>query len=287
MKEQTQLLPKQPFEIGIDGDILLYKAAFSVEARGYIGYEQDTPVKFSKFKKDVMEFDRWEPYRAIEEDAGEEACLIFSALVSNIVRKTGAKTYKIYLTGKNNFRHKLYDGYKSTRGAKPLLYKEVKAYAAGQRNSVIVDGQEADDAMSIANYKNPSAHVIASIDKDLLMVPGYHYNFDKDVALLITPEEGLRHFYCQLLAGDRTDDIPGLPRIGLKTAAKRLAHCSTEEELWDEALRLWTEHIEASKEAVDPYHVVVRNARLLWMRTKEDEMWVPPTERQGGYIEVR
>lgn len=260
-------------EVGIDGDVLLYKSASAVEARGYIAYnDNNEPVYFSRYKKDVKEFENYQPWRCIEEDDFEHAISIFDAQVRNIVRATDATSYTIYLTGKDNFRHKLYSGYKASRKEKPLLYTVVRQHAEGLMDTVVVDGQEADDALAIAQYKDIENHIIASIDKDLLMVPGHHYNFNKEVTFTITPEEGIRHFYKQILTGDSIDDIPGIKGVGEKTAEKILAESETEEDMWYTVLNKWAEYLQHDS----VYETVVRNAQLLWMRTKEDELWQPP-----------
>ena len=261
--------------VGVDGDVILYQAAFAREARGYIAYDEEgTPVAFSKFKKNVKDYPTVKPYSSVEIEDVEYACNIFNSKVASIIRKTGATSNTIYLTGKGNFRHELYDGYKASRGAKPLLYKVVRDHAEGLLTTVVIDGQEADDALSIAQYKNPDGHIIATIDKDLLMVPGHHYNFNKDVTSYVTKEEGLRTFYQQILTGDSIDDIPGIKGIGPKKAEKILEGMD-EEEMWLTVLNTWAGVLQ--HDSVED--TVIRNAQLLWMRTKENEYWRPTVER--------
>lgn len=259
--------------VGIDGDILLYQSASAVQARGYIAYEDDVPVSFSKFKKDVKEWSDVRPYAAIEYEDIEYACNIFTSKVNAILRNTGAVSHTIYLTGKDNFRHRLYTGYKASRKDKPLLYKVVRQHAEGFLETVVVDGQEADDALSIAQYKNPEGHIIASIDKDLLMVPGHHYNLNKEVTSYVTPEEGLRTFYKQILTGDSTDDIPGIKGIGPKTAEKILEGMN-EEEMWLTVVNKWCEYLQHDS----VLETVIMYAQLLWMREFEGELWEPRYE---------
>src|SRR5690606_41714779 len=67
---------------------------------------------------------------------------------------------------------------------KPYWYDEIRDYLIRRWGAEVVDGQEADDAIGIAawnSYKEcPEYSIIASIDKDLRMIPGYHYNWVKD-----------------------------------------------------------------------------------------------------------
>ena len=262
----------KPTHVGIDGDILLYQAAFAPEVRGYICYDETfTPLAFFKYKKDTTDYPIVQPYNCVEIEDIPFVCGVFTSKVNMILRATGAKTYTLYLTGKDNFRTEIYPLYKSSRGAKPLLYNEVRAHALRDKFTVVVDGQEADDALSIAQYKNPKGHIIASIDKDLLMVPGHHYNFNKDVTSFTTEEEGLRTFYKQILTGDATDDIPGIKGIGPKKAEKILEECETAEQMWYTALDKW------AQVGVDEA-TVIKYGQLLWMREYDGEYWEPPRE---------
>lgn len=127
------------------------------------------------------------------------------------------------------------------------------------------DGQEADDEMGIAQEEHT---IICSIDKDLLMIPGRHYNFVKEKHTYITPEEGLRNFYRQLLTGDATDNIPGLPRVGPKTAEKLLGDADTEDKYKEVVLAAYANCF--GSDAVDRINLV---GKLIWIRRKEGEVW--------------
>ena len=85
------------------------------------------------------------------------------------------------------------------------------------------------------------------------------------------------NFYMQLLTGDSTDNIPGLKGVGPKTAEKVLANCTTEEELYAAVLICYINHkpfMDYPREDIED--MIVRNARLLWIRKEEGELWQPP-----------
>ena len=259
--------------VGVDGDVILYQAAFAREARGYIAYDEEgTPVAFSKFKKNVKDYPTVKPYSSVEIEDVEYACNIFNSKVASIIRKTGATSNTIYLTGKDNFRHDLYDGYKSSRGPKPLLYSVVREHAEGILTTIVSDGEEADDLLGIAQCKDVDNHIIATIDKDLLMITGNHYNITTEVKSYITSKEGTLNFYRQILTGDKVDDIEGIKGIGPKKANKILEGIDCEKELWLTVVNEWCKFL-GHDSVLD---TVIRNARLLWIRTKEDEIWSPP-----------
>ncbi len=131
-------------------------------------------------------------------------------------------------------------GYKAGRPAKPHWLPQIKERLVKQWGAQEIIGYEADDALGIYQTKDT---VAVHIDKDINMIPGWHYNHVKGEWLHVPDGigsltyadkklkgKGLMFFYAQMLMGDRTDNIPGIPGIGDKGAFTRLAHLTTEEE---------------------------------------------------------
>lgn len=204
--------------------------------------------------------------------------------LEQILSAVGATEFRIYLSDskENNFRYALYPRYKESREKqpKPVHHEALKDYLIQEWGAIVASGQEADDALGIdqskSNYtymeymwgehkEDPGRSVICSIDKDLLQVPGKHYNWVRDETQDITAIEGIRRFYVQCLTGDRTDDIPGIPRIGPKTAEKILQGCETEEDYYKVVKSTWNND--------EQFHLI---ATLLWVRRYEGEIWKPP-----------
>ena len=195
-----------------------------------------------------------------EDDAEDFAYARAEDLVDQILVNTEATEYRLFLTGKDNFRYTIYPEYKAHRPKeKPFWLEKCRQYLIATFNAEVVDGQEADDAMGIAQTEDT---VICSIDKDLLMIPGRHYNFVKDEYMEVSPEKAMRHFYTQCLTGDRSDNIKGIEKIGPKKAEKLLANCVTEKEMFD-----------VVREAYSNDEEFIMNARVLWIRRKENEDW--------------
>ena len=181
-------------------------------------------------------------------------------LIDNILVNTEATEYRLFLSGKNNFRYTIYPEYKAHRPKeKPFWLEKCRQYLIATFNAEVVDGQEADDALGIAQTEDT---IICSIDKDLLMIPGRHYNFVKDEFQEVTNNSGMRHFYMQCLTGDRSDNIKGIEQIGPKKAEKILTGCITEQELFN-----------AVREAYSNDAEFLMNGRVLWIRRKENEDW--------------
>src|SRR3990167_2379460 len=110
-------------------------------------------------------------------------------LLTRILEDVDATDWKIFLSGDDNFRYKVYPDYKANRRdmVKPKHLELLREHLILDWNATIVNGYEADDALGIG-ASNQS--IICSIDKDLLQVPGHHYNFVKREIKQITELDG-------------------------------------------------------------------------------------------------
>jgi len=169
-----------------------------------------------------------------ENEPEEIAILRADKLMRDILYLTEADSYIAYLSGPNNFRKQIYSEYKANRKdkPKPIHLKAVREYLITNWDYKAVDGCEADDMLSVDQHRNLNT-IIASIDKDLLQVPGRHFNFVKTEFYDITPAAGIRKFYESLLKGDKADNIPGITGLGEKKAARLLEGCENEQEMFD------------------------------------------------------
>lgn len=127
-----------------------------------------------------------------------------------------------------NFRYDVAQtqAYKQGRPPKPLLYEVVKDYLLYKYKDhlQIVTNIETDDVVcqllweawirSGRNHDNLDS-VGVFIDKDITQVPCLWYNFDKpDIGLTkITSVDAARSLAKQILLGDSTDSILGLPKL--------------------------------------------------------------------------
>ena len=143
----------------------------------------------------------------------------------------------IFDAGRRNFRHDIFPAYKANRSQTPpelipqfILIRE--ACEAFQVCSVELEGFEADDLIAsyaLAAQKEGMQVTVVSSDKDLmqLLAQGAAI-FDPMKNKAITQETCLEKFGVpphlvkdvQAMAGDSSDNIPGIPGIGVKTAAE-------------------------------------------------------------------
>lgn len=221
----------------IDGDILVYRIAF-----------------------------------AANEETDKIAIARMAAFVEELVLPSDITGYDGYLTGKGNYRNEIAVTvpYKGNRKdfVKPVHYDILREYLQSAWGFELIEGQEADDAIGIKAYEmNDDEYIIYTIDKDLDMIRGWHYNFVKKDKYFIKEEDTMRIFYKQVLTGDRTDNIVGLKGIGPVKAERILKECVTEEEMYQAVLKAYDNDAER----------VLENGRLLWIRRKPNQLWEAPS----------
>ena len=108
--------------------------------------------------------------------------------------------------------------YKHNRkgGPKPPIFYALKEYIQQTWKFRYVKGLEADDL--VCSYKIGNS-ILCSPDKDvLLQTQGKHFNYGKWEWVKTTHKDAARFLWKQMLMGDPGDGIPGIPKIGPKTA---------------------------------------------------------------------
>lgn len=209
--------------------------------------------------------------------------------------------------------------YKGNRKSeKPFYYQHIRNFLIDHRGAIEVFGMEADDAISIHQWNNyfeaidfckskgglkhyiENEHlpeitgvddydkmislfganvVTCSRDKDLNMVPGWHYSWgcgkQKEKTLWWQDElSGLKSFYKQILTGDSVDNIPGLHGVGKSSSHLRsIDTCISELEMY---LYCLTEYRKRFGSYAEQF--LFENARLLWMVQHKGQIWQPPKD---------
>ena len=205
-------------------------------------------------------------------DDGEEEIAILRAdrLMRELIHLTGIDGYNCFISGGGNFRKKVNPQYKANRTTEPPKYLQAcREYLVKEWNAILANGCEADDLLGI-NQTDTS--ICISLDKDLLMIPGWHYSWEISGAgwtkeatrSFTTPLEGIRTFYKQMLIGDVSDNIFGVRGIGKVKASKIIDEIEDEEEMIDIVHDLYDENSER----------FLMNAQCLWIMQREGETWV-------------
>ncbi len=122
----------------------------------------------------------------------------------------------LHYSDSTNFRYELYPDYKKGRPEKTPVTKKVTAWCKGRKKAVIIPNTEADDVVA---YEVRNGAIGMTSDKDLLYgVPGTWYDIKHNKWIETSQAEADRFTLLQTLAGDSVDKIPGIPRVGMKTA---------------------------------------------------------------------
>jgi len=243
-------MSSKPGLANIDGDILVYRSAFAAEHNVNV-LTWDGGEETFRYKKDLKEFielngiEEYSVETTLEVEPLENALRNVKSIISGIIKATKPSDIMIYLSGPENRRDSIATiaKYKGNRDhmRRPHWYEQVREYISRYYDSEISsDGDEADDLL--ARHQTEDT-VLVSLDKDLLQVPGKHYNWVREEKVLMTEETALRNLWCQVLAGDNTDNVPGIYRCGVVTAAKWLAECTTVEEMEALAYEKWEEYL--------------------------------------------
>ena len=236
----------------IDGDIIVYRAGFAVQS-----------------KKNAM----WTEEDEVSYPPVSHALRAAKLMINNILKQCRYDTYQIYLTSddRSNFRYGIAETkpYKGNRPPeKPIYYHDIRNYLNKYYNAMFVRQQEADDMLGIEQHQryvtDPNSVAIITIDKDLDMIPGWHFNFVKKKKYYVKEFDALKTFYTQLLTGDSVDNIVGVPNIGPKKADKLLAFATTEEEMLDVVIKAYDYDLDK----------ILENGRLVWIRRQNNELWM-------------
>jgi hypothetical protein len=181
----------------------------------------------------------------------------------------------IAITGTDNFRiaAAVTKPYKGNRTKpKPTHYQAVRDRLVEHYNACITEGEEADDYLGYSQYLSwavdgEDSSCIVTIDKDLDMIPGLHYNFVKEKQYYVDEDEADRFFLHQLISGDSGDNIPGIPGMATKKAAAFLTDVPTSEAL-AQIRNLYYGHFGDNADKV-----LDEQATLLWIRRSPNQKW--------------
>ena len=207
-----------------------------------------------------------------ENEPQEVAILRTDVLMRNILQH--GEAYLAFLSGpkETNFRYAINPSYKANRKDKidPRHREACKAFLIQEYNAITTTYGEGDDALGVHQTEDT---IIASIDKDLLMIPGHHWNFVKEEYKEISELDGLKSFYRSMLVGDPSDNIRGIDGIGKVKASKFIDHLETEPEMYEQVFSLYTGIPPklCTLDIVDERFTT--NANCLWIMRNEKETY--------------
>lgn len=201
-----------------------------------------------------------------------------------ILEDTNTESAVYCFSSKPNFRYDVLPTYKHNRKGKdrPEMLGELRRYIEWNYETKTKPKLEADDVMGILATISPNKYIIASIDKDLKQIPGYHYKWATrwaDAELFeVSKEEADFYFYRQVLMGDPTDGYSGCPNVG-KKRSKKILEAVEDGDYWKAVVETYESKGLTEEDAL----VQARVARIL---RKEDwdfendchKLWKPTKE---------
>lgn len=224
----------------------------------------------------------------METRAGEPTSGLYglSAVLLKLLREERPRGAAVALDSpRPTFRHEAFAGYKATRARMPSpLVRQLGALRrlieAWGFPAFEAPGFEADDILATLAVEVPSAGEpvlvvtgdrdclqLARAPVDVLMVsrgPTEAKRYDEDAVIRRFGVSPRQLPELQALVGDPSDDLPGVPGIGLRTAAKLLAQFGSLEAL---LARLSEAHPARAREAIAAHAEPLRTwARLATLR---------------------
>lgn len=160
-------------------------------------------------------------------------CDNLAVMLDKLKNRAQAESIVIHLTPKGSTKgdrdlDAVFQPYQENRKGKekPARLEQIRLFMANHYEAIMHYDQEADDGLTQAYYADPENTVIATKDKDLNMVPGWHIDWDTgelqeytlDGTLYLNEKGGLKGtgimwFWAQMLMGDTADNIKGLPML--------------------------------------------------------------------------
>lgn len=271
----------------IDGDVLLYRAAFSAEKTHYlvVGTAEeggDLCIEFPNHKEarayaQPLEKPIWSRK---EIQPVEHAIQATKTVLEALVNRFEPSDVDVFLSDSPTFRDRLAvtKPYKGGRKERPTHYNDVKDYLLSQ-GAIIRKDIEADDCMSIEAFKDPENTIVVSIDKDLLQVPGNHFNWVESTYVTQSRKNADFCLASQLLTGDSTDNIPGLPGVGPVAAKAIITGSKSTEDLFGRVFKAYEDKIGKDWE---PYFV--EQFKLIFLlRNYEQKDSFPEIHKETGF----
>jgi len=299
------ILSKEKTHICIDGTLLAFVIGFANEKWGYLVSFPDGATVTCACKKDAD--------RIMKNKSDEHPVLTRHRLIYNskeeVIKALDLKIDDIHddlleyfdgppwtviaLDGKENFRKEvnLPFAYKGNRdySVHPKYIDETIEHIKDKYKFESTTHWEGDDILGCSAEDS----IMVSTDKDLLQIPGYHYNWKKKELHYVDKVHGLLNLGVQMLMGDTADNIPGIKGIGIGKASEMIedryrttAWSSYEElknKLFSFILAEMTAHLinRARKrgETLSPEEAVklgahwfISNLIALWILRMEEEM---------------
>lgn len=256
----------------VDGDILRYEIGFAAET-GWRGMHPEIP------KEECIP-----PFEYVKDLLEHRLANIQTACQTSelpVIYYTTGPTFRFDLAKKKPYKGQRVEN-------KPWHFRNLTVHLKEVLGAKEVTGIEADDRLAIDHTSSQGKTILCSRDKDLRQVPGWFYSWElgrqpsfgpelitKEGSLSLSPKRdkiigtGLSFFYSQVLTGDPTDNIPGLPNTGPVAAFELLAGRPPAEQL-EAVLRAYSDYYNYAG-GDDDQGELLEQGRLCWLTRRLNE----------------
>jgi 5'-3' exonuclease len=262
----------------VDGDVVAYNACEDRYRRNPV--EKGEHIINGNLLTDIFDkYDHLSYYREEADFTDEEneeylhkAFASFKDIIKDLGEVCFADTIKVAVAGNHNFRKDIFPEYKANRHADATKRNPfvpiIRKMAAAEGAAIEAEGMEADDLLRIWAQECMDAgehFVVASIDKDLKMIPGMHYLIHKKEFFEASQDFAMRFYYEQLLHGDPTDNIQGIPGIGPVKAKSILENCVDEVDFQAMVMQTYYSHVHQWR------HWLQLTGQLIYLKKHKDD----------------
>ena len=251
-------MSKQKRTSYVDGDMIMYRAAFASE--------QET---------------KWEDDIWTLHSSETDMKVIIDDMIEFVRDATQCEELYLVFSDSRNFRYNIFPEYKANRKEKrkPLGLKAMTEWASENYNGIRWNNLEADDVIGIL-CSNSKDNVAVSADKDFATLPECEwFNFMSKETSFMTQEEADYNHLAQAMSGDTVDGFSGAKGIGSVTANKLL----------DKNGATWETVVKAYESKGQTEEDALLNARLSYILRNKNEynekegevrLWNPPQKQK-------
>lgn len=200
----------------VDGDFMPYRYGFSADAGMRNELRNNRPDIPEELIEDTLAMMDYEAH----------ALHSTKVMMESLVERFNPE-YRLYLQASEDdktFRYNIATilPYKGNRvSPKPKYHAQIRQYLFDVWGAIPVRRIETDDAIGMEQFDNPDkTTVLVSQDKDLKMIPGWHFDPVKEDLYYQTLKDANNWLFYQMLVGDKADNIPGIKGVGDVTTRK-------------------------------------------------------------------
>lgn len=262
----------------IDGDVLCHHAC------GYDRWKKHAKKYLDAYIVELDENGDMKPIVFSQADDikyFKESWENFKSILDALKRQFFSNDVRVAIGDRNNFRLEMYPEYKDNRrkqnkknsSNRGEFVERIKKKAMAMGYATFCRGIEADDQLRMWAEElraQGSDYVVCTIDKDLKCIPGKFWDMKNQTLEEIPDEYAMQFYYQQLLSGDATDNIPGIPGVGPVTAERLVKGITSEEDLQEIVV---SHYIAAFSE--DWYDQLMFTGKLIYLLKSEDDAFNP------------